>query len=348
VEEAIAGLGESGKEKARVSIANWHRMLPWADDVRRDFAESVQVFGVTCLRAPTLWELLRTVEFDWVIVDEAAKATDTELLVPLVHGRRFILVGDQRQLPPYLDREIEDAMAFEGIPLEEARTSLFEKLFEAIPSTNRVTLQTQYRMHPTIGSFVGELFYDDIGGLRSGVPETERPLDLELLKNYRHRVFWMDIAQGEEKADGTSYHNVSEALRINRVLEIFNADLATKGINYSIGVITPYAAQVDVLRQEIIPAARKWTNLDIDVSTVDAFQGRENDITLYSMVRTKPGSLRFVEDEKRLNVSFSRAMRALLIFGHRDTAQSSVPFAKALRLLPQENILHGDSEQAHG
>ena len=331
--ETLSAASLTEQEKIAGAVENWQTKLNWA----------VQVYGVTCLRAPTLWELLRKVEFDWIIVDEAAKATDTEILVPLVHGKRFLMVGDQRQLPPYIDTEIEREMRYQGISGEEARSSLFEKTFTLLPPASKAVLQRQYRMHRTIGNFVGRLFYSDIGGLETGVADEERSLEIDYLKKYEHRVLWFDVENGKEERQksGTSFFNRSEANKINVILEMFNANLARKGIVYTLGVITPYSAQVDVLQESLVPSAKAWTNLKIEVSTVDAFQGRENDITVYSMVRTKPGGLSFVDDEKRLNVSFSRAKRALLVFGHRATASRSRTFSRALKLIPEENVLTG-------
>lgn len=339
-----------GKAQTEVlnAVKNWQEKLTWAEDVKRDYAQSVQVYGVTCLRAPTLWELLRKVEFDWVIIDEAAKAMDTEVLVPIVHGRRVIMVGDQRQLPPYVDTDIALSMKSEGIDPEEAQTSLFEKVFDLIQPSNRMTLRRQYRMHRSIGDFVGRLFYHDIGGLETGVADADREINIKSLNAFESRVFWFNVSTGIEAkvSQGTSYYNDTEASKINSVLELLNDELKRSSSTYSVGIITPYTAQVDVLKSRIVPASRLWTNLDIEISTVDAFQGKENDITVYSMVRTKPGSLRFVEDIKRLNVSFSRAKRALLIFGHRQTAQASSIFAQVLKLIPDKNFI-GGSEDAN-
>lgn len=347
---SLVGMGNIGQrltdeEFARVedAVANWRERIQWAADVRRDYAHSVSVYGVTCLMTPTLWELLDQVEFDWVIVDEAAKATDTEVLVPLIHGRRIVLVGDQRQLPPYIHTEIERQMVADGLDRDLIRTSLFEKIFDATPQTNRVTLKRQYRMHRTLGEFVGRLFYSDIGGLETGVTDEDRDIQLDWASKFDHRAFWVHLPNGREEqvAGGTSYYNESEAIRIRAVLEQFNRELTQKGVRYSVGVITPYSAQVNVLHGQIVPKSSTWSHLDIEVSTVDSFQGKENDITMYSMVRTSPGSLRFVEDEKRLNVSLSRAKRLLMLFGNKDIALSSTTFRRALELLPKQNILTG-------
>lgn len=339
VDELKVNMNDKTSRELEDVISNWREKLTWADDVRYDYAQSVQVYGVTCLRAPTLWELLKEVKFDWVIIDEAAKATDTEVLVPLVNGKRFILVGDQRQLPPYINNEIEREMKERDI--EDGKVSLFEKLFRDIPRDNKVTLNRQFRMHSSIGKFVGDLFYHDIGGLKSGVDNAERDIVIDDLKKLDSRVLWFDVNQGKEEREegGTSFFNQIEAAKIDAILSFFNEELKKKNIKYSVGVITPYKAQVDVLNQTLAPNASIWTNLSIEVSTVDAFQGRENDITVYSLVRTERDGLRFAADERRLNVTFSRAKRALLIFGSRAAGEFNAHFRRALQLIPEQNVI---------
>lgn len=99
-----------------------------------------------------------------MIVDEAAKATPSEVLVSMVRGKRILLVGDHRQLPPFFDAEAVEDLKEEGIAPEEAQRSLFEDLFSRIPASNRFTLRRQYRMHSSIAAFVSYIAYDDIGG----------------------------------------------------------------------------------------------------------------------------------------------------------------------------------------
>jgi serine/threonine-protein kinase len=331
-------------EAVRKVLAKWTERLDRVEDVRHDFAESVQVFGVTCLRVPTLYRLLRNVRFDWVIVDEAAKATPAEVLVSLVVGQRFILVGDHRQLPPFLDHQTEQDVAAAGLDPARARRSLFEELFDKVKPTNREVLRRQFRMHRSIGNFVGELFYPDVGGLDTGVPDHERTLDLGQFDR-SHRVFWLDVAGGDIP-DGTSWWNQQEIDAVARMLKRFEQELREKGTKYTVAVIAPYTAQVERLRRSLVPSSgRVWSALQVRVDTVDAFQGKQDDILVYSMVRVGAGEKRFLSDRRRLNVAFSRAKRLLLIVGHRASAEQSPRLAQALRLIPRDNILPGDDFQ---
>ncbi len=324
-------------EAVRKVIANWQARLDRAEDVADNYAEHVQVHGVTCLRVPTLWHRLRDVTFDWVIVDEAARATPAEVMVSLVVGRRFILVGDHRQLPPFLDTETQRDIEAEGIDVAQAKRSLFEDIFEKIPKSNRQTLRRQFRMHRSIGDLVGQLFYAEDGGLETGVADTQRELALAKFDR-SHRVFWVDV-DGREAPVGTSWTNAAEVDAIHRLLLDVDEELRARGVRYTVGVIAAYAAQAERLRAKLVPRAKAWSHVDLRVDTVDAFQGRERDIIICSLVRTGEHEMRFLSDRQRLNVAFSRAKRLLVLVGRRASAQRSARLAEALRLIPRENFL---------
>ncbi len=335
--EQEASLPADKHDAIRDALRSWNDRLDRVEDVRQDYAESVQVFGVTCLRVPTLWRMLREVKFDWVIVDEAAKATPAEVLVSLVVGRRFVLVGDHLQLPPFLDTQTERDITAANLDLERARRSLFEDIFEKVAPTNRETLRRQFRMHRSIGGFVGDLFYGELGGLETGVPDAERTLELARFDR-PHRVFWIDVA-GRETPDGTSYWNQHEVDAVLRLLKSFEEELRTRGARYTVGVIAAYAAQVERLRRAIMPSTKAWSALQVRIDTVDAFQGKQDDIIVYSLVRVGEGEKRFLSDRRRLNVAFSRAKRLLAIVGHRESAEQSPRLAQAIKLIPAENVL---------
>jgi serine/threonine protein kinase len=346
-ESALAALlptlPQEQQELVRQALAKWHDRVGLVDDVREDFAASVQVFGVTCLRVPTLWRILREVRFDWVIVDEAAKATPAEVLVSLVAGRRFVLVGDHRQLPPFLDTETEQDVAAANLDVERARRSLFEELFEKVPPANRVTLRRQFRMHKSIGNLVGQLFYHDLGGLDTGVPDQDRTMILDRF-NRTNRVFWLNV-NGKDKQEGTSWFNESEIDAIVDLLRQIEAELRLKNGRYTVGVIAAYAAQARRLHRAIMPSGKAWSALKIRVDTVDAFQGKQDDIIVYSIARVGEGERRFLSDRRRLNVAFSRAQRLLIIVGHHASAERVSRLASAIAMIPTENLLEAEARR---
>jgi serine/threonine protein kinase len=310
------------------ALQSFRDRLEHATDVREDFASSVQVVATTCLRVPAVLKQLREEHFDWAIIDEAAKATSTEVLVPMVVARRTLLVGDHRQLPPFLDAETTDALRAAEIDAERARTSLFEELFTRVPASNRETLRVQYRMHRSIGSFVGDLFYKDIGGLETGVADADRAIDVAAF-DAPSRVFWIDT-DGRPVQEGTSWWNDSEIQAVARIVGGLHRPRATP---LEVAVIAPYLAQVRRLQDMRL----RGEGTKVVAATVDAFQGRQVDVVVYSLVRDVASA--FVADPRRLNVAFSRCKRALIIVGSAASARTSSTLRPIIDAIPAKNVI---------
>jgi KaiC/GvpD/RAD55 family RecA-like ATPase len=331
---------DSSKRRDLVNaLSVWRDKLTHLPDVKSDFAASVHVWGMTLLRVPAVLKRVRDVRFDYVIVDEAARANPAELLVALVMGKKFILVGDHRQLPPFLDQETIDDIRREGFDENVARHSIFEEFFTRVPESNRAALRRQFRMHRSIGEMIGALYYPEVG-LETGVPDSERTLNLQRYGG-RNRVFWLDVADGREAQheESTSRVNFREVAEIERLLLEFDRELVANGSRYSCGVIAAYGDQRDELLSRILPKSKRWKALDIRIDSVDAFQGKQDDIIIYSNVRTHTAELKFVSDRRRLNVAFSRAKRLLVIVGHKETAALSPQLLRVIEWLPPENVI---------
>ncbi|WP_207000849.1 AAA domain-containing protein [Trinickia mobilis] len=265
--------------------------------------------------------------YDWVIVDEAARSSPTELAVAMQAGRRVLLVGDQNQLPPTYTPDFEREMAAQ---LGRPNTSMhaFNDFARAFKSpygkqTGR-TLLTQYRMTPTIGDLISNCFYDR--KLQHGRTDVEH--SYHFLPSYiRHELTWLDTSdQGadayEQRVQGSeSLLNESEAGAIlkllQRVATSVEREPETISEEISIGVICMYAGQRDLLQDRFSSAdwASPIRNL-VRIGTVDSYQGKENSIILLSLVRNnherQDGFLRWPE---RVNVALSRAMDRLIIVG---------------------------------
>jgi len=304
------GKGERLAEVQR----EWAERLNGASlDLEKHLLRSTPIIAGTCIGFignRTAAEL----QYQWVIVDEAGRATPPELLVPLSRGQRFVLVGDHRQLPPIVDDEVARRVGEElGMPKEEFSRSLFEELFEDAEPGARLRLDRQYRMHPEIGSLVSGVFYE--GELLHGVTAEDRP--------YGERVFgaalrWLDAAGtgtgAQEQRVGTSYVNHAEAKALADDLRALMARLAELNLQATVGVLSGYAPQVELLRKHLdaLPGGVS----SIEVLTVDAAQGKEFDFLYYSAVRSnRSGALGFLADERRLNVALSRARHSLTIVG---------------------------------
>ncbi len=272
-------------------------------------------------------DLLGDRTFDVVVVDEATQATEPSCLIPITRGRRVVLAGDHRQLPPtVLSREAERR----GL----AR-SLFERLAGSAAEEVLKMLTVQYRMHRRIMNFPSRAFYD--GGLEAdesvrdhtlrdlgfAVESVEGPLRTILVPE--EPLVFIDTAgsgSGErQRADSSSRENPAEA---EMVVELARA-LRRGGVpDTGIAAISPYRDQVDLIRKRLPDRAG-----DLEVRTVDGFQGREKEVVLLSLVRSNPdGELGFLEDLRRLNVAITRPRRKLIVVGDGATVSSHPLYAR--------------------
>ena len=228
-------------------------------------------------------------EYDTVIVDEAARVNPGDLMIPLSHAKkRIILVGDHRQLPHMYDEEIFESLLEQGqqIGINDIKMSMFEhlmnkaKLLEMHDGVKRtITLDAQYRMHPLLGRFINDNFYGPHKeDFKSPLPD--KLFQQELVAS---PVLWVNIPkrEGEEKRIGTSRQRRCEASYIARKINEFSHSKNGKGLSF--GVITFYSSQVGAIKAELAKYGLKDKVL---VGSVDAFQGREFDVIFLSIVRT--------------------------------------------------------------
>lgn len=274
--------------------------------------------------------------FDWVIIDEAARSSPTELAIAMQVGRRILLVGDHRQLPPFYEDEHKKAIARQlethptSAEFQHVMRSDFERAFEsAYGRLVSATLKTQYRMQPAIGDIVSEVFYQ--GQLETG--KRLIPAHFDQSPECISSVFtWLDTgvlgkkAHHQEQQGSTSLINHAEADAIIRMLKNIEdeAEFSTALVDEmsesqepAIGIICMYGEQKKLIRRKF--AEQNWSEEFkrlVKIDTVDSYQGKENRIVIISLTRSNsdlsPG---FLRSPNRINVAISRAMDRLVIVG---------------------------------
>ena len=294
-----------GKEKGlahRDLSRGWKEVRRLERQIRDDILDRAQVLCCTCIGSGH--DLLDGRRFSRVLIDEATQATEPASLVPLVKGsRQIVLVGDHRQLPPtVISRRAEKG----GLD-----RSLFERLVEMGIAPHMLT--TQYRMHPSISDFPNKRFYE--GKLEDGVNKSDREAPAGMLwPDWDAPLAFLPV-EGEEllSPDGASKENLVEA---SWVVKILMGLIEEGGLEFSdIGIVTPYAGQVRAIR-DMIPE----TMQDVEVRTVDGYQGREKDVIIFSSVRSNSdGNVGFLSDGRRLNVALTRSKRGLIVVGDPET-----------------------------
>ena len=266
------------------------------------------------------------INFDTIIMDEASKATPPELALPVLYGKKSIIVGDHRQLPPMIDgEEIKDILVSIGekalakaLSQKEFETSQFERLFTHIDESIKGTFDTQYRMHPAINDVIAQFYTEDSEkGLRCGLPPDEayhnsfvkwdsryHGLKYENLITPETHTIWINVNTPEIQ-EGTSRVNFGEIDAIDKILQVlknsegkseFDKWLSNKSQEEKqIGLISFYGKQINYIEQMLV---QNHTDLYkgkgkindkenlIRLSTVDRFQGMERNIIIVSMVRS--------------------------------------------------------------
>lgn len=292
--------------------------------------------------------------FDVVIMDEASKATPLEMAVPLVLGKKIIVIGDHKQLPPMMDENTIDS-ALEKIGKKEIAEKLqkaesqFKRLFEAAAKVRKTivaTLDTQYRMHEQIMNTIKQFYQEELattGGLKCGITETMDIPDLAnkgsrwhgitlnpIIQPSTHAV-WIDVHTPETYLN-PGYKNEGELKAIDLVLKALQqADGYSEFVNAQqkpedkeVGIITFYSAQSREIKKKY-----KGKNYRMDV--VDRFQGMERNIIIVSTVRSNPkNNIGFAKEIERINVAFSRARRLLIVVGNKRQFESNSNYAASI------------------
>ncbi|HIJ15686.1 MAG TPA: IGHMBP2 family helicase, partial [Methanosphaera sp.] len=224
---------------------------------------------------------------------------------------RFILAGDHKQLPPTI---ISD----KAYALEE---TLFESLIEKYPHKSQL-LNVQYRMNEKLMNFPNSEFYENL--LQTDENVSDITLN-DIISDEDEKILdfidtsYMENNHEEHINDSKSFINKVEA---KICLELANQYL-NRGVKVEqIGIISPYADQVKLISEKT----------DVEVKSVDGFQGREKEIIIISTVRSNEnGELGFLTDLRRLNVAITRAKRKLIIVGNQKTLSYNPTYKKLIK-----------------
>ena len=255
-------------------------------------------------------------QFDLCVIDEAGQSTEPATWIPITRASRLVLAGDHQQLPPTILAH-EAAQAGFGV-------SMLEQLMEREGTAVSHLLNIQYRMHEQIMGFSSAEFYNNnliaddrvATHLLLDLPGVQRDVLVETA------VTFIDTAGAgydeELEPDSNSRLNPQEAALVSAQVK----QLRAAGVG-DIGIITPYAAQVRLLR-ELLPD-------DIEINSVDGFQGREKEAIVISLVRSNNrGEIGFLAETRRMNVALTRARRKLLVIGDSATVTAHPFYARLI------------------
>ena len=278
--------------------------------------------------------------FDCMIMDEAGQVSTFISLLAILKADKFILVGDNKQLQPIKEEE-----------LNKLNQSIFNKLFYLYPYSN-IFLDTQYRMNQQIADVASILFYR--GALKTFDDISKQTLDIELSEKQKQLIrpdspiTFIDTSQTgwlEDEVEESRLHKKEAELVSSLVLPLINAGLDPN----EIGIITPYKKQVseikDILKNNICVHEKVGGGANIiEVETIHRFQGREKDVIILSLVRSLEDPswkdvFWFDKEKAKINVAITRPRKKLIIVGNSETLSKSRILKQLIEKIGKENTV---------
>ncbi len=294
-------------------------------------------------------------KFDRVIIDEASQILEPNLVGLLPKFAQVMLIGDHQQLPAVVVQS-EDLSCCENeelnkIGLKNLRNSLFERLYLRCLENGwdwaYDRLSHQGRMHEDIMNFPNEAFYR--GGLKI-LPEEipfsltqKSPLsyslpagveDLEKQLATRRFLFFDTRTDGQNANPKTNVHEAILAEKIISAYKFIYKENSKQVTKKSIGVITPYRAQIAQIQEVLEKNNHDLTQLTID--TVERYQGGARDIIIISLCTNsinQLASLVSISEEgvdRKLNVALTRARQHVIILGNAEILRRDEIYGKLL------------------
>ncbi|XP_029178736.1 DNA replication ATP-dependent helicase/nuclease DNA2 isoform X2 [Nylanderia fulva] len=303
---------------------------------------SKRIVGVTCYGA--YHALIRRRTFDICVVDESAQIMQPTVLRPLYSARKFVLVGDPDQLPPVVKNKTA------------VRLGGDESLFIRLDSDNNtVNLSKQYRMNGRIMRLANDATYcgklaaankqvenATLTGvnMKQTLPSCERWIRSALSRNLDDSVIVLDtgstynlnVESASNRRHDQVCSNIWEAAIILRLVQVLT-EAGVYGRN--IGVIAPYNAHINLLK--------KIVNKEVEVNTVDQYQGRDKDVILYSCTKSIECDTKkefgILDDQRRLTVAITRARHKLIIIADKVTLMRYTPFKNLFDVIDEKNVI---------
>jgi superfamily I DNA and/or RNA helicase len=326
--------GREEREQRKMILEEAKKLHGEAEQIEKyiidDLLKKAQVIACTLVGAAHY--TLRELEFSTAFIDEAGQALEAACWIPISKSKRVIMAGDHLQLPPTI-KSMEAAN--KGLKI-----TLMEKLMEKPQIAS--LLNIQYRMHENIMQFSNQEFYNrQLVAHESVAKQSINP-------EYPPFNFIDTAGCGfveEEGKDFSSLLNTGEADIVMKHLEALPSSVLE---NNTIGIISPYKAQVNYL-SDLISDNKALKPYKISVNTVDGFQGQEKDVIYISLVRSNSkGEIGFLADTRRMNVAITRAKKMLVIVGDSATIASHSFYNRFIEYAGNIHAHHSAWEYMHG
>ena len=314
-------------------------------DINKLFSamKQTRIYVATVATAVTYPELLDFVDFDIAIVDEASQVTEANLVGLLSKIQRFVLIGDERQLPAISLQQntlkVTTNANLVQIHLSDANKSLFQRLLECAKSNNwqksYALLSAQARMHRDIMLFPGEYFYNRSLKIFDEADQTaENDKFKKSEKFFAEQLATHRFSFINTPIEKHSKYNSTEADTVVKIIETITDEFDEINEN-TIGVISPFRMQCATIMKKLPENLADR----IAVDTVEKFQGSQRDFIIISMAVNFPYLISKIKSEtivdgqtvdRKLNVAITRARSHVIILGNAALLSESFIYAKLI------------------
>lgn len=297
--------------------------------------------GTTSAANSRLKELSQIVPLQFLMVDEASQLTDAQIIGLLPNFKKFILIGDQNQLPAVIVQNpsflrIKDPVLNE-IGIENLGQSLFERLYQNAEKKQWShafgMLEAHYRMHQDIADCLNTFYQNKLyfGSERQKTPFNfyNGNLNNSLAESLsKSRLIFIN----SEKSNFSKTHPI-EAQQVANIAKLI-AQIKGEDLNaISIGIISPWRAQVAMIKNALSPELRELVMVD----TVERFQGSERDFIIVSFALSNHLQLGAMQSlnhnqtlDRKLLVTLSRAKEQVIFIGNEEILKKSNIYEEVL------------------
>lgn len=325
-----------------------------------------RIFVATVSSMSNKKDLLHLKKFDTVIIDEASQILEPVLVGLLPHFKKFILIGDHKQLPAVVTQEPEHSTIWQtslkNIGLHNMRDSLFERLFLRCIENKWDhafdMLSYQGRMHRNIMAFPNQYFYegklqvlpDYCGVDQSAAPDCCLPDPPTRLEHHlaNHRFAFIGTPADTQSRTRKTNHYEAEMIAqlVDSYCRIYQASGFVIDYNRTIGIITPYRAQIAQIKQELESYGKGYEHFSVD--TVERYQGSARDVILLSLCLNHQDQLDSLvslstdgQVDRKLNVALTRARKHLVVVGHEPLLQLSPIYSSLVQFVRRQGGVFG-------
>jgi len=296
------------------------------NDIQHDLSDKAQIIASTILSSSS--NILKDIEFDYVIMDEASQVPVYLAIIPLMKTQRFILIGDDKQLQPITPNNTSNNLS----------KSIFNHMITKYPQ-HYTFLNIQYRMNQQISNISSKLYYQNKVKTHTKNQDIKIEIDNNHILIQQDPITFIDTNNCqyfEENTNGGCI-NKNEAQLLIYILKYL---LKQKINTEDIGIITPYRKQKLYIQKLL-----NKEQLDVETDTIYRFQGREKDVIIITFCKSSNHSLskfqsNFISEENQLNVSITRSKKKLIIIGDSSQLKQSKNLKKLIREITPFNTVY--------